>query len=438
MTPLPNTKQPEMSDLKVLVVGTTDDYIEKIRQDFPGQALFLTESSERDKSQYPSPEPPEEITAGLEQPGKVVEQLWLHLRKWDQRLCGITAFDCESLQLAARIAQIWKIPYPSPMAVELCRDKLRSKEAWRQAGVPCPKAVRLDMPGDVYWLWEWMESPVILKPRNGTGGELVFRCQGAQECKEKLQLISDGLNQRSYHRLYHNVKSITGGTGAGIVMEECIEGDEFSCDFVIRNNTATIIRIARKYKAPGQPFGTIRAYLVPAGLPQGLSKDRLEEILKKAAEALGLEQAICMVDFIVRGKTPYLLEMAPRPGGDCLPDLIRMASGLDMLGLSLDLAKGKPLDKVPGAAWRTMVGLRMFSSTAGQIVDLDANSLKRDPRVLQVELKHRAGDMITLPPLDYDSRLLGHVIFEPDSLENLEQECQELESMLSLGLEQTG
>jgi biotin carboxylase len=423
-----------MANDRVLVVGTTEDYVEQIRRDYPARALFITDPVERERSHSPIPDESEEIIVPLEQASRVVDQLWRHLRKWNQGLSGVTAFDCESLPLTAHIAQVWQLPYPSPMAVELCRNKLRSKEAWRQAKVPCPSFMPLDQLGDLALLWEWMESPLIMKPHNGTGSELVFCCQGSSECSEAFHIISDHIVRHPNQRLYHSGVKPDSETNAGILMEEFIQGEEYSCDFVIQNKTARIIRVARKFHTPDQPVGTIRAYLVPAEFPQGLSPERMQFILERAAQAVGLDNAVCMVDFIIRGRSPYFLEMSPRPGGDCLPDLIKMASGLDMLGLSLDLAEGRPLKEIPKAAWRPLAGLRLFSNDEGQIIELDCEALRRDERVLQVNIKRSPGDQITLPPADYASRILGHVIFQPESLESIEKECGELESKFVLRL----
>ncbi|MBI9091692.1 MAG: hypothetical protein JEZ12_20985 [Desulfobacterium sp.] len=43
-----------------------------------------------------------------------------------------------------------------------------------------------------------------------------------------------------------------------------------------------------------------------------------------------------MVDFIIRNHQPVLIEMPPRPGGDCLPFLLLEAVDLDIIRLALD------------------------------------------------------------------------------------------------------
>jgi len=79
--------------------------------------------------------------------------------------------------------------------------------------------------------------------------------------------------------------------------------------------------------------------------------------------------------------------------------------------------------------------LRLFSKWAGVIRVLDGAGLRRDPRVLEVSLKHGPGHRVVLPPDDYESRLLGHVIFAPTVGRAIRDECNELVAQLRLNIE---
>jgi hypothetical protein len=51
---------------------------------------------------------------------------------------------------------------------------------------------------------------------------------------------------------------------------------------------------------------------------------------------------------------------------------------------------------------------------------------------VESHLKRGSGHRVVLPPEDYESRLLGHVIFEPIEPEGIENECIEIASKLKL------
>jgi len=225
--------------------------------------------------------------------------------------------------------------------------------------------------------------------------------------------------------------------GNARVIEEFIDGVEHSCDFVLDGEKLEIIRIARKVPARGRAFGTTLAYVVPSDLPPPLDAERFRRQLKDAAHALGVKRAMCMLDFIVRAGEAVMIEMTPRPGGDCLPPLILQSAGLDMLGAALDFAEGR-FPAIPGPSrWKRLVGLRLFAEQPGIIAGLDAKALREDGRVIEYHGLREPGDRVILPPGDYDSQLLGHVIFKPSRPGNIEEECAELAGLLEIEMEQT-
>jgi hypothetical protein len=93
---------------------------------------------------------------------------------------------------------------------------------------------------------------------------------------------------------------------------------------------------------------------------------------------------------------------------------------------------------VPGQSWETLVGLRLFAQHGGTVKEIDQEDLRQDPRVQEVFIKRRPGHRVILPPNDYDSRLLGHVIFRPGVSTSLEMECAELASKLKVVMEIEG
>jgi hypothetical protein len=76
-----------------------------------------------------------------------------------------------------------------------------------------------------------------------------------------------------------------------------------------------------------------------------------------------------------------------------------------------------------------------MATKSGMIRKIGDGALRRDPRVKELRLKRRPGQRVALPPDDYESRLLGHVIFKPATPQSIETECAEIESKLSVEIE---
>jgi len=426
---------------RVVVVGTTSDYIELIRRRYPHRALFLTNPAERMKAQEETPGPSEEILCDFTDHAEVIRVLRDHLRRFRLTVDGVACFDCEYLGSAAVLADRLGLPFPSPSAVALSRNKFLSKEAWKSAEVVCPEAAVVRNRSELYKFVDRVGKPVILKPLTGSGGELVFRCADHTDCLQAYDTMINRLSKAGENRLYLQDPLAPGDLDPiqDVVLEEFIPGQEYSCDFFLENGRLEVIRTAKKIPTEGAQVGTTTAaYVLPAELPAEIPPTVFLDQLHRAATALGLDRALCMVDFIVWQGKAYLLELTPRPGGDCLPWLIQQSCGLDMIGLALDMAQGRKLSMVPWQTWKTLVGLRLFAQQAGTVKEIDEGDLRQDPRVQEVFIKRKPGHKVILPPNDYDSRLLGHVIFRPRACNSLEAECTELASKLKVVMESEG
>ncbi|HPR53236.1 MAG TPA: ATP-grasp domain-containing protein [Deltaproteobacteria bacterium] len=421
----------------ILVVGTTSDYIDHIRQHDPGRALFITDPAERARAHEERPDAEEEILCDLSDAGLVTQKLREHLNAYAITIDGVACYDCESLGLSASLARELALPFPSPAAVASSRNKFTARTLWQNNGVTCPKTIKVRTADEVQAFLAETKGPVVIKPLTGSGSELVFKCSDARQCTRAFAIMKNRLARHENTRMYADEEPSSVMTGARkeFVVEEFVSGTEYSCDFIVDGGRIHIIRTARKIPEPKQSFGTTLAYVLPGVLPEDIAERELHDQILRAAEALGIDRAVCMVDFIVQDDTVSLLEMTPRVGGDCLPPLILSSCGLDMITLALDFAQGKALSIPEKSHWRPLVGLRVFADTAGIIRSIDESSLRDDPRVVKSHIAHGAGSNVVLPPDDYDSRILGYIIFSP-STADIGQECHELAAKVAIEMEE--
>ncbi|MBI9088710.1 MAG: ATP-grasp domain-containing protein [Desulfobacterium sp.] len=395
----------------ILVVGTTSDYIQWIRTSCPGRALFITSPVVRQTAEEACPAPCEEIVMDLSDRAPVFEALEKHLKTWNKVIDGIFSFDCEAMALTAAIAENWDLDYPSEQAILNCRDKYVSKRIWESHGIKCPKVSPIKTVSDVLAFFHSVQNGCVLKPLTGSGSELVLKCMNESDCHRAFDLIQKGLEIRAQNPLFETSVS----RGYLMLAEELIPGTEYSCDFICENDEIRIIRMARKIKSPFKPFGTITGYVLPGQLPPGINPNGLSRILLRSAQVLGIDRGLCMVDFIISGEKIELIELTPRPGGDCLPYLLKVSTTMDILKLSLDFAQKYPLDLIRYDTASPHVGIRLHADKSGILKQIHISHLLEDTRVKHILLTKKPGHLITMPPKDYDSWLLGHVIIEPSN-----------------------
>lgn len=419
------------TDAKVLVVGTTTDYIDWIQSKSPGKAVFLTDPDLRRRALEAPPREDEEILCRLEDFPAVLCEVRKHLKNYSLTLEGIVCYDCESMELSAFLADALVLKYPSRQAVINCRNKYLSKNLWRKNGLKTPRAGIVRSRMEVARFMERIQGPCVLKPSCGSGSELVFCCKDPLAGAEAFDLVEKALRKRLDHRLYGPFA----GNGNGIMIEEPAQGREYSCDFIIEDKDVRIVRLTGKIPLKDGPFGTTQGYLLPGGGWGAIEIPFLEKTLYRAASSLGVTRALCMVDFMFDGDRVDLLEMAPRPGGDCLPFLLRAGRGLDILELAMDFSRNRQL------RWRTpkeskaLIGLRLHAKKEGVLKLIDTGRLEQDGRVKQIHITRRPGHRITMPPQDYDSWTMGHVIFEPDAFTEIELQCALVNEMLGMVVE---
>lgn len=420
-----------MPDSRVLVVGTTRDYIEYLEEKLPGKLVFLT-----DPMEYPEGGPGQgslshHIIVPLSETGRVLDELEVFQEEQGVKIKGVACFDCESLILASEIAR-GRWPFTRTEAVLNSRDKFRSKKLWRSAGISCPAVLMAGTELQAISFIDAVDGPVVMKPAMLSGSELTYRCETHGEVTEAFNTIMKGLRSKKGDPVLDRDGLIDDDA---VLCEEFIEGREFSSDFIYRDGRLTIIRVAGKHLAPSGPAGTAQAYeLPPPDFPMHM--ESFEQMLRSAVKALGIQRCMGMADFIFRGRTPYFIEITPRPGGDCLPQLIYRSSGFDIRTAHIDFAADLPVDIPEHGRWKHLVGLRVHSGAAGTLRSVRVKSDGLSQRILEESWIAKPGSIVKLPPRDYKSWLLGHLIFEPVPGIDISEQVRAVRDALEIDIEQ--
>jgi hypothetical protein len=115
--------------------------------------------------------------------------------------------------------------------------------------------------------------------------------------------------------------------------------------------------------------------------------------------------------------------------------LLQSASGVNILALSIEFARQKPITFNDYKSLEIAVGLRLFAAQSGILKKIDIGELEKDARICDIKILKNTGHLICMPPHDYDSWLLGHLIFRPDRDIDIKQQSNDLIRKVKVDIE---
>lgn len=235
----------------------------------------------------------------------------------DERINGVLSNASETTALIASYVadKLEKntTPYNSILSI---RDKVWVREITNSiVGLSPVKFVK----GNVCDIIGAIEPPLVLKPINGSAKKGV---NFIKNINQKLDIDDD-------------IK------GDLFVVEEYIEGDEYSVESISYNNQHYVVQITEKIST-GAPHFVELEHHQPAQLSSCVIQ-KIESIIPQILSAVGFDNGASHVEIkIDEDNNIYLIEVNPRGGGDYISnELVQLSTDCDylkqMILVSLDL-----------------------------------------------------------------------------------------------------
>lgn len=300
------------------------------------------------------------------------------------------------LAITGSVAADFGYPTQPPPALRRARNKDLAREAYRAAGLRCPRfqlvrslAEAVAAAGDIGY-------PLIVKPADAIASQHVsFIAQEAE-----LESAFAALAQFKESFLGFRPRQ-------EYLLEEYLPGPEFSVEILMSGGQVLFAEVTEKHT--GDPLHFVELGHV---LPTSIHQDRRAEIIDTATRgvlALGLTGGCYHVEIKLTPAGPVIIETNGRPGGDHIATvLLKEAFGVDVFDALLDFYLGRAMRVTKQFEKACAIGF--FTAARPGTLDCVAHwdNVVNDPRVLSAELYVKPGDAIG-PPRDSVSRL-GHVI----------------------------
>ncbi len=228
------------------------------------------------------------------------------------RLLGAT----EQLQVPMAEARIaLSVPGMDPDTAQNFRDKSRMKTLFEEKGIPCARhAVTYDLNGALSFVRQ-CPYPIVVKPVAGAGSQTTFR------------VGSDAELQTAFTTLGHV-------TADGVILEEFIQGEEYSLDTFSLNGKILGQTINRYFPTPlevmAHPWIQWRVIL-----HKDSGSRMFEDIRKsgkKALDVLGMKTGLSHTEWFRRPDGSIAIsEIGARPPGAQFTTLISRACDIDVV-----------------------------------------------------------------------------------------------------------
>jgi biotin carboxylase len=329
---------------------------------------------------------------------------------------GVFCYDEGLVWPAAYVSQALDLPGNTPETVAACRDKHATRVAMADAMVDQPTSIGVHSWSEAASAADKIGYPVVLKPRGLAGSMGVRRADSAADLKAAYAAAC-GIS-------YPGVPVFE----MAVLVEEYVEGPEISVDAVFSHGECVPLAVARKQVAY-DPFFEEVGHLVDGGDP--LLYDRvILDALKRSHAAMGFHTGVTHTEFRLTPRGPRLMEINARLGGDMIPHLGQLATGVDIAMAAADVAVGRCPDTA--VMYRKAAAITFLYPE--QDVEVESVTVHEESFVADI---HSAaalaspGAVLRLPPRGYIARY-GRVIALSDSMDMAQAALSDARGMVRL------
>jgi biotin carboxylase len=219
-----------------------------------------------------------------------------------------------------------------------------------------------------------LNKEIVIKPVNGQGSTNVKKISNIRE-------LTDYFKKPNKNNEF--------------IAEEYIKGKEFSVESVTYNRNHYILGITEKMitgeKNTGSAF-VERGHQFPARISK-LDQERIIEYVKQFLDASNLKNGPSHTEVILSNEGPILVESQLRPGGDLIPKLIELTTGIDIFSKTFDLYNGH--FSLPEVAYNGEACIQFFIPPVGIVKSLNIpDSIENDPEVYRLRVNISTGTEI--------------------------------------------
>jgi len=347
----------------------------------------------------------------------------------DLRVDGILALGDLPGPTAAYVARGLGMLHNHPASVEACRNKLRAREVFRDAGIPVPWFLGVSLKPAPEPALLGITYPCVLKPLSLSASQGVVRANNREEFvagAARLKKLLDSPEMRATREPHLDE----------MLVEGYLPGTEVAVEALLTEGTLRMLAIFDKPDPLVGPYFEETIYVTPSRLP-GTAQHAIAKSLQSAVRALGLTHGPVHAEFRLHEQGVWPIEVAPRPiGGLCARALrFHIADGEEEIGLE-ELLLRHALRLPGGDAIREAAasGVMMIPVPHSGILENveGEESARQVPGITSLEITARLHDYIAAWP--EGSSYLGFLFARADTPAEAESALRSAHAQLKFTL----
>lgn len=223
------------------------------------------------------------------------------------------------------VAEKLGLPCNSSKITLQCTNKFEMRKKMKEYNIATPQFVKVTNDNST-WNIENMKFPVIVKPTDRSGSRGITKVENMKELETAVHYAT----KDSFEKM--------------AIIEEYIEGDEYSCECISYKGRHYFLSFTKKYTTE-KPHFIETGHCEPADIKEEYQEEIKQNIFK-ALTSLGIQNGASHTEFKVNKNGELgIIEIGARMGGDCIgSDLVQISTGYDYIKMVIDVATGKEPD----------------------------------------------------------------------------------------------
>ncbi|SER12979.1 Biotin carboxylase [Streptomyces sp. yr375] len=306
---------------------------------------------------------------------------------------AVLTWDETLLETTAEVARRLGLPHMSPQAVSGCRDKLTTRRLLAAAGVPSARFRHVHSRQDARAAAEALGLPAVVKPRSLAGSIGVALATDPDQVGPAHDMAA--------------ASAFPGIDGlAGVIVEEYLSGDELSVDCAVFHGEVHVVNVARK-RLGFAPYFEEVGHLVAPWQDEPWAVE-VRSVVAAAHAALGIRTGLTHTELRLTATGPRIVEVNGRLGGDFIPLLGALATGVDQVAAAACIALGRTPD-LTATRDRCAEVRFVYPDHDALVHGVDLTAAAAEPGIVHAISLAAPGTELRLPPRGIVPRLAALV-----------------------------